>query len=104
MHGNTEAAVRTFIAESFMYREGVDALKDSDSLLEKGLIDSTGVLELVFFLEKTFGFKVKDDEVRPENLDSIRQIVAFIASKAAPVTPPASMLKPAVAVAERAVA
>jgi acyl carrier protein len=82
-----EATVRKFIAESFMYREGIDGLKEGDSLLENGLIDSTGVLELVFFLEKSFDIKVKDDEVLPENLDSIRQIVHFVTRKKATALP-----------------
>ncbi len=80
---NTEIAIRKFIANSFMYREGVDSLKDTDSLLDRGLIDSTGVLELVFFVEKTFGIKVNDDEVLPENLDSIQRIASLIQRKLA---------------------
>lgn len=83
MAGNTEIAIRKFIANSFMYREGVDSLKDTDSLLEKGLIDSTGVLELVFFVEKTFGLKINDDEVLPENLDSVQRIASLIQRKLA---------------------
>ncbi len=81
MQGSTEAAIRNFITESFMYREGVEVLGDTDSLLDKGLVDSTGVLELVFFLEKTFGLTVNDDEVLPENLDSVRQITSFVRRK-----------------------
>ena len=80
---NTEIAIRKFIANSFMYRDGVDSLKDTDSLLDRGLIDSTGVLELVFFVEKTFGIKVNDDEVLPENLDSIQRIASLIQRKLA---------------------
>jgi acyl carrier protein len=64
-----------------MYREGVAQLQDNDSLLNKGLIDSTGVLELVFFLEKTFSIKVNDDEVLPDNLDSISRISDFVRGK-----------------------
>ncbi len=81
-----EPAVRKFIAENFMYREGVASLQDTDSLLEKGLIDSTGVLELVCFIEKSFGIKVNDDEVLPENLDSIQRIARFVESKTCPQT------------------
>jgi acyl carrier protein len=86
MPGTNELAIRKFIASSFMYREGVESLEDTDSFLEKGLIDSTGVLELVFFIEKTFGVKVNDNEVLPENLDSIERICAFIQRKLAPVS------------------
>ncbi len=79
-----EPAVRKFIAENFMYREGVANLQDTDSLLEKGLIDSTGVLELVCFIEKNFGIKLNDDEVLPENLDSIQRISRFVEAKRQP--------------------
>lgn len=79
-----EPAVRKFIAQNFMYREGVSKLEDNQSLLEQGLIDSTGVLELVFFLEKTFAIKVSDDEVTPENLDSVQQIAQYVRRKQSP--------------------
>ena len=81
MSESIEPVVRKFIADSFMYREGLSSLNDDESLLEKGLVDSTGVLELVFFLEEKFGVKVNDDEVLPENLDSINRISGFIRRK-----------------------
>ena len=81
MSDNFEPAVRKFIADNFMYREGTQTLAENESLLEKGLIDSTGVLELVFFIEKNLGVKVNDDEVLPENLDSIRRICDFLHRK-----------------------
>jgi acyl carrier protein len=59
-----------------------DALLGSDdSLLDRGILDSTGVLELVAFLESRFGIKVSDDELVPENLDSVVRITSFIESK-----------------------
>lgn len=76
-----EPVVRKFIADNFMYREGTQTLAEDESLLEKGLIDSTGVLELVFFIEKNFGIKVNDDEVVPDNLDSIQRICAYLQRK-----------------------
>lgn len=76
-----EGSIREFIARNFMYREGVGTLGDEDSLLDRGLIDSTGVLELVMFLEKSFDIKVQDDEVVPENLDSITRIASFVRRK-----------------------
>lgn len=84
MSESIQPVVRKFIAENFMYREGISSLQDDESLLGKGLIDSTGVLELVFFLEKTFAIKVADDEVLPDNLDSVAQIAQFVGSKLAP--------------------
>jgi acyl carrier protein len=76
-----EPVLRGFIIENFLFRDGGDALSDTTSFLETGLIDSTGVLELVFFLEKRFGIKVLDAEMLPENLDSIRQLGAYIRRK-----------------------
>lgn len=81
-----EPAVRQFIAQNFMYREGIHSLTDEQSLLDRGLIDSTGVLELVFFLEKTFAIKVGEDEVIPENLDSVQQISSYVRRKLTPAT------------------
>ena len=77
-------AVRRFISESFLFREDLDSIADDASLLEAGVIDSTGVLELVAFLETSFGIEVADDEMLPENLDSIRAISAYVQRKLAP--------------------
>jgi acyl carrier protein len=81
MQDKVVSAVREFIADNFLYREGIATLKDDTSFLSTGIIDSTGVLELVLFLETTFGFKVDDEEVVPENLDSIRAICAYVGRK-----------------------
>jgi len=56
-------------------------LKDSGSLLAMNIIDSTGVLELVGFLEETFGITIDDDELVPDNLDSLDKIESFIKRK-----------------------
>ena len=56
-------------------------LSDDDSLLDSGIVDSTGVLELVAFIEDEFDLEVKDEELIPENLDSIDQLVAFVERK-----------------------
>ena len=72
--------IRNFIHENFILDEG-DHLKDEDSLLEKGIIDSTGVLELVAFIEEKYGIMVEDQELIPENLDSVRNIAEFIMRK-----------------------
>lgn len=75
-----ENEVRKFIMDNFIV-DGENHLSDEDSLLEKGIIDSTGVLELVAFIEETYPFKIKDEELVPENLDSIKNISQFIRSK-----------------------
>jgi len=69
--------VRKFISENFFLADG-NSLGDEDSLLEKGIIDSTGVLELVAFIEENYQIVVEDEEMIPENLDSIKNIVSFI--------------------------
>jgi len=75
--------IRSYIFENFLFDESDNNLGDEDSLLEKGIIDSTGVLELVMFLEENFNFNVHDDELIPENLDSVNNLVAFIDKKQA---------------------
>ena len=76
-----EQKVRGFILENFMFSNDESALNSEESLLDKGVIDSTGVMELVAFLEDKF--RSNDDELVPENLDSVRNIVAFVDSKCA---------------------
>lgn len=71
--------LRTFIAETFF----VDDFASSDSFLQTGIIDSTGMLELVAFVEDTFGFKVADTELVPENLDSLDNLCRFVTKKLA---------------------
>jgi len=56
-------------------------LQPGDSLLEKGVIDSTGVLELVAFLEERYAIEVQDDEVIPDNLDSVTKVATYVTSK-----------------------
>lgn len=73
--------IRTFIVENFLFGNA-DGLEDDTSFLEEGIIDSTGVLELVTFLEEAFNIKVDDEELTPENLDSIDNVTAFIERKA----------------------
>ncbi len=73
--------IKCFIVDNFMMGRDPGELTDSDSLLDKGIIDSTGVLELVGFLEETFKVQVEDDELVPENLDSINRLVSYIEKK-----------------------
>ncbi len=67
--------------ENYLFTTDPAALADDDSLLERGIIDSTGIMELIFFLEDEFGITVEDDEMIPENLDSVKKIVAFVGRK-----------------------
>jgi acyl carrier protein len=72
--------VRAFIIDNFMFGEGA-GLEDGTSFLESGIIDSTGILELVTFLEETFEITVTDDEMIPENLGSVAGIVGYLQLK-----------------------
>lgn len=73
--------VREYIVENLLFDEGEEALADGDSFLESGLIDSTGILEVIVFLEEHFQIKMADDEMIPENLDSVERIATFVATK-----------------------
>jgi acyl carrier protein len=75
--------VREFVVENFLFGDG-EVLKYDTSFMEEGIIDSTGILELVFFLEETFGFSVEDDELVPDNMDSLQNIARFIDRKLNP--------------------
>jgi acyl carrier protein len=73
--------VRAFIFDNFLFDADDDELGNDDSFLEQGIIDSTGVLELVEWLEDTFDCSVDDEELVPENLDSVNNLAAFITRK-----------------------
>ena len=72
--------VRAFIVENFLFGNE-DGLKDDTSFLDEGIIDSTGILEMVSYLEEEFGIDVEDDELIPENLNSINNVVAYLEKK-----------------------
>ncbi len=84
MANDIKHQVRDFIQTSFPFREGRHEIADDESLLGAGLIDSTGILELVSYLEAEFGIAVQDDEIVPENLDSVGLIAAYVEMKCAP--------------------
>jgi len=72
---------RDYIREAFLLGTGHLDVPDDASLLELGIIDSTGVLELMQFLMDTFGIHIEDEEIIPENLDSLDNIGRFVVSK-----------------------
>src|SRR3989338_11378587 len=74
--------IRKFIFENFLFDAENSALDNNDSFLEKGIIDSTGILEVINWMEETFGFEVDDMELIPENLDSVNRLADFIKRKA----------------------
>jgi acyl carrier protein len=73
--------VREFIKDNFMYRDDRAELADTESLLDAGLIDSTGILELVAFIETEFSIQMADTDIVPDNLDSVDTIVRYVESK-----------------------
>jgi acyl carrier protein len=80
MH-DIEEKLRSFLIQNFVLSDQLDQLSAEDSLLENGIIDSTGILELVFFVEDQFGIQIDTSEVLPENFDSIRALSAYIQRK-----------------------
>ncbi|MGF1761411.1 acyl carrier protein [Photobacterium sagamiensis] len=76
-----KSSIRTYILENFLFTDDESELDNNDSFLENGIIDSTGVLEIIFFLEEEFGIKIKDEEMIPDNLDSVTNIVNLLQSK-----------------------
>ena len=78
----TKETIKTFIIENFLFGSE-DGLKDETSFLEEGIIDSTGILELVTFLEEEFSIAIEDEELVPENLDSINNVTTFLERKIA---------------------
>lgn len=80
---STEDQIRSYILENFLFTDSADAFADGDSFLERGIIDSTGVLELIFFVEERFGIKVADNDMVPDNFDSVNNIARFVHGKQA---------------------
>jgi acyl carrier protein len=76
----TAQRIRSFIEENFLFGQAY-ALQDSDSFLDGGVLDSTGILQLIAFLGETYGITVADEEVIPDNLDSIDKISAYLHRK-----------------------
>ena len=77
-----KTSITAFIVDNFLFGTA-DNLQDDTSFLEEGIIDSTGVLELITFLEETYDITVDDEELIPENLDSINNVTAFLNAKLA---------------------
>ena len=73
--------IRLYVIDNFLLGDAASMLKDGESFLETGTIDSTGVLEVVTFLEESFGIKVEDLDLLPENLDSVDNLVRYVQRK-----------------------
>ncbi len=82
MTRNVKERVRAFIVENFLFGDAAQAPADDESLIENDVIDSTGVLELVAFIEESFGLTMADGDIVPANLDTLERIAAFVSARA----------------------
>lgn len=78
------AELRRFVEDNFLMGSDAIRLADADSFLEHNVLDSTGFLELIAHLEATYGIRVADDEMVPENLDSLQRVAEYVARKRMP--------------------
>lgn len=78
--GTIQEQIHDFITQNFLFGVEADALDDDASLLEPGVLDETGILELVLFIEETYGVTVNRDDLAPENFDSVNSISAYVLS------------------------
>jgi len=78
---SSKLILRKYIEENFLPSSGLKAINESDSFMEKGILDSTGILELIAFIENEFGIEVEDEEIIPDNLDSLEKLAIFLDKK-----------------------
>lgn len=81
MSSELQTQVRDFILENYLFTNDTSVLGPDESLLDRGIVDSTGMLEIIMFIEDELGVQVADEEMIPENLDSVNRIAAFVGSK-----------------------
>lgn len=77
---DVQSKIRTFIVDNYLFGDD-EGLESNTSFLDEGIVDSTGILELIEFISEEFEMTVEDDELVPENLDSIDNVTAFIGRK-----------------------
>ncbi len=73
--------IKNFILQNYLFSSDESLVKDNESLMQKGIIDSTGILELIMHLEERYSIEVLDNEMVPANLDSVENVVAFVRRK-----------------------
>mgnify|MGYP001021937036 CR=1 FL=1 len=81
MKAEIEGRLRRFIIDTFLFGQGGDDLSSTDSLLDRGIVDSTGVLEVVSFVEESYGVSVVNEEILPANFETIERVATFVARK-----------------------
>jgi acyl carrier protein len=80
---NMKKTIRQYILENLLFTEDESVLQDDDSFIDGGIIDSTGVMEIILFIEETYGIRVNDNEMLPVNLDSVDNLATFVQRKQA---------------------
>jgi acyl carrier protein len=78
-----KSTLRQYIIDNFLFGDTETKFADGDSFMDSGIVDSTGILDIITFLEGEFSIKVNDDEIVPDNLDSLNNLDAFINRKKA---------------------
>ncbi len=78
---DTSTTVKEFIEKNFLYKKDKKSVSSDESLLDSGLIDSTAIFELVGYVERQFNIEVSDEDIVPENFESVNKIAHFISSK-----------------------
>jgi acyl carrier protein len=76
-----KSQIKEYIVDNFMFGDNRIRFSDTDSFINKGILDSTGVLEIITFLEEKFEITIEDDEILPQNLDSVENIFHFLNKK-----------------------
>ena len=76
-----KSEIKEYIIENFLFGDRDTLIEDDDSFMESGILDSTGILELITFIEDRYDIKLDDDEILPENLDSLNNLETFIKKK-----------------------
>ncbi len=77
---NNSESIKEFVVENFLFGEG-DKLEDNTDFFESSIIDSTGILELVCFVEETYDLSISDDEIVQENFSSVKNVSDFVSKK-----------------------
>ncbi|HID50718.1 MAG TPA: acyl carrier protein [Anaerolineae bacterium] len=80
---DTKTQIKQYIAENYLFSNNGFNLDDDESFLEAGIVDSLGVVELVSFVEETYNIEVPDDDIVPDNFDSVNNLTTYITSKVA---------------------
>lgn len=76
-----ESKLRTYVLENFLFSDDASLLNNSDSFMETGILDSSGIVDIILFVQEEFGIRIPNEDAIPENLDSIDQLLAYITTK-----------------------